>query len=218
MNKSELGIPSGVVLALSYFLALAAMVTGNNIYVFPLMIIFAYALFKENDSWLKGSIVKLVFVVAFVYIIRLAIFFTQDLIDMINFFIGLGEGQLLRDGNQIMNFLDDVFMIAVKVVFILFAFMAFKQKTIKLSFIDKYLSPDDYQREQAMKAQAAAMQQQYMQQQQQYQQPMQGMQQPNQQPMQGMQQPNQQQYNQGAPMQTPTQQPTQGNQNPPYNQ
>lgn len=107
----------------------------------PALVLGAYVLYKEEDLWLRASVIKGILLVVFVCFICLCINYVDDLLSFINFFINIADPlAVLDDGLGIMNWLKDIIYVIEKIIFMLLALFALGGKTVKLPVIDKLIA------------------------------------------------------------------------------
>ncbi|NLL93891.1 MAG: hypothetical protein GX225_07145 [Clostridiales bacterium] len=137
MYKTKLGLSNCMVAGIIFLLALVTnFMSASIIFAWPLVLLVAYVLLKEEDLWLKASAVKAVLVVLLFMMIPICFSFVNNIIQFINFFLGIAEATPIRDGWGVIAFFEMLFDIAEKIFLGLLAIMAFKGKTIKLPIVD----------------------------------------------------------------------------------
>lgn len=139
MIKTKLGLSNCLVAAIFYFFLFLSVFYSSGLFALPALVLGAYVLYKEEDLWLKASVVKGILLIVFVAFICLCIGYIDDIISFINFFLGIAETDILRDGFGIINWVKDIIYVIAKVIFMLLALLAFGGKTIKLPVIDKII-------------------------------------------------------------------------------
>lgn len=143
--KTKLGVSSEL-LAGIYFLMILSVcfvgsgAAGSSLFLYAAVVLGAYAMLKEDDLFLKASVIKGVLVLAFFTLIPVCLGFVYDIMDFINFFLRIAKTTPIQDGFGIISWLIMLCRIAEKVVFILLALFAFKRKTVKLPVIDSMIN------------------------------------------------------------------------------
>lgn len=138
--KTKLGLSNELLTAIFYLLLLAAVFTSSSICVYGIIVLGAYVLYKEEDMFLKASVVKGILLVVFVTFINLCLGYVDNLLDFINFFLGIAETAPLEDGFGIVSWIMLIIRVIEKLVLMLLAVFAFKRKTVKLPLIDSIIT------------------------------------------------------------------------------
>ncbi len=139
MIKTKLGLSNCLVAAMFYFFISITLFMNTSVFALPTLVLGGYVLAKEDDVWLKASVIKGIFLAVFVSIIVLILFFSNDIINFINFFLRIAKVTQINDGFGITNWFKEIIYVIEKIFFILLAFMALGGKTIKLPVIDNVI-------------------------------------------------------------------------------
>ncbi len=140
MIKTKLGLSNCLVAAMFYFFICFTFFFSSAIYALPALVLGGYVLAKEEDLWLKASVVKGILLALFVGIIVVIFSFSNNIIEFINFFLRIAKVTLIYDEFKIVEFLRNIVDVVAKIFFILLTFMALGGKTIKLPVIDKIIA------------------------------------------------------------------------------
>lgn len=139
--KTKLGLSNCLVASMFYFFLFLSVFYSSAVFAFPALVLGAYVLYKEEDLWLKASVVKGVLLLVFVCFICLCIGYVDDLLSFINFFINMADPlAVIKDGFGIANWIKDIIYVIEKVIFMLLAVFALGGKTVKLPVIDKLIA------------------------------------------------------------------------------
>lgn len=139
--KTKLGLSNYLTASIFYFFLLLTLFFNSGIFALPALVLGAYVLYKEEDLWLRASVIKGILLVVFVCFICLCINYVDDLLSFINFFINIADPlAVLDDGLGIMNWLKDIIYVIEKIIFMLLALFALGGKTLKLPVIDKLIA------------------------------------------------------------------------------
>lgn len=140
MNKTKLGISTCMTAGLVFLLAIVTtFVSSSWVYAMPFVLLVAYVLYKEEDLWLKGSVIKAVFLVIALLLVSFMFGFVNDLLEFINFFLQFADVNI-TDGFGIMSFMTNIINVVGKLFLLVLAVSAFKGKTVKLPVIDSLIS------------------------------------------------------------------------------
>lgn len=139
MSKTKLGLSTGLVAAMFFLLLMMSVFISTSLFALPALVLGAYVLYKEEDLWLKASVVKGFLLVAFVFFISICLGYVGDFLSFINFFLGIAETEQLRDGFGIISWIENIIRIIEKIFLMLLTISAFKGKTVKLPLIDKII-------------------------------------------------------------------------------
>ena len=133
MNKTKLGISTNL------FAFIAIFVTLWSGFI-PALLITGYALIKEEDLWLKKTVVKGLVVVLLFSLATALVGFIPNIIDFINDIFNLWGGYFdIRVINAVVRLFNTILNIAEKVIMLLMALFALKGKWFNLGFIDKFI-------------------------------------------------------------------------------
>lgn len=138
--KTKLGLSVELTSALFLLFLLGTVFSGSSLFMFAAIVLGAYVLYKEDDLFLKGTVVKGVLLVLFVTFINLCLSYVDNLLDFINFFMGIAKTDYIRDGFGIVKWIQLIIGIAEKIILMLLAVFAFKKKTVKLPVIDSIVN------------------------------------------------------------------------------
>lgn len=138
MQKTKIGLSVGIVAAFAYLLGLA----GGYI---ALILIAGYVLLKEEDNWLKYSVVKAIAVAAvfdvFIYILNII----PDVLDWIYSCISLGHGFFdYAAVTSVFSILTSALRIVKTIIFIILIFSALKQNTINVPIVDDLITKNNF--------------------------------------------------------------------------
>lgn len=140
MNKTKLGISTCMTAGLVFLLAIVTtFVSSSWVYAMPFVLLVAYVLYKEEDLWLKASVLKAVFLVIALLLVSFMFGFVNDLLEFINFFLQFADINI-TDGFGIISFMTNIINVVGKLFLLVLAVSAFKGKTIKLPVIDSLIS------------------------------------------------------------------------------
>lgn len=138
--KTKLGLSAELTAALFLLLLLGTVFTGSSLFMYAAIVLGAYVLFKEEDLFLKGTVVKGVLLVLFVTFINLCLNYVDNLLEFINFFMGIAKTESINDGFGIVSWIQLIIRIVEKIILMLLAVFAFKRKTVKLPVIDNIIN------------------------------------------------------------------------------
>ena len=140
MYKTKLGLSNCKVAGIIFLLALiTSFYSASIIFSWPLVLLVAYVLLKEDDLWLKASAVKAVLVVLVFILVPILFSFVDNIISFINFFLRIADATPINDGWGIISFFEMLFSIVEKVFLLILSLSAFKGKTIKLPIVDNMI-------------------------------------------------------------------------------
>lgn len=138
--KTKLGLSVELTSALFLLFLLSTVFAGSSLFMYAAIVLGAYVLIKEEDLFLKGTVIKGVLLVLFVTFINLCLGYVDNLLEFINFFMGIAETDYIQDGFGIVKWLQLILRIAEKIILMLLAVFALKKKTIKLPVIDNIIN------------------------------------------------------------------------------
>ncbi len=138
--KTKLGLSVELTSALFLFLLLGTVFAGSGLFMYGAIVLGAYVLYKEEDLFLKGTVIKGVLLVIFATFINLCLGYSDNLIEFINFFMGIAKTDYIRDGFGIVKWLQLIVSTVEKIILMLLAIFALKKKTITLPVIDKLIN------------------------------------------------------------------------------
>ena len=131
MQKTKLGISVGLLGAAIYFAGLF----GGYI---PLLLLAGYALFCEENEWLKKSAVKACVIVFSFALLSALINFIPDTISLINSTVNIFDGTFsVGFISKILSFVRNVLDFAEKFVLIILGIAAIRQGNVAIGSIDK---------------------------------------------------------------------------------
>ena len=136
MNRTKLGISNCLEAALFYLLLFLSVFYSSGLFALPALVLGAFVLYKEDDLWLKASVLKGTLLVVLVFFICLCIGYVDDVLSFINFFLGIAETAPLTDGFGIAAWIKDIIFVIEKILFMLLSLFALNGKTLKLPVID----------------------------------------------------------------------------------
>lgn len=136
MVRTKLGISNYLEAGIFYLFILVSLFFSSAVFALPALILGCFVLGKEDDIWLKASIIKGVLLAAFIGLISVCFSFSDNLLEFINFFLRIAKTTQVYDGFGITNWFMNMVYILEKLLFILLTFMAFAGKTVKLPVID----------------------------------------------------------------------------------
>ena len=128
--KTKLGLSVTMLAAATYLLGLF---NGN----LALLLVAGYVLLCESDEWLKKNVVKaLVLSLAF-SVVSAVIGFIPNAISLVDDLVNIFGGNFsIGFISRIVNFVNTVITVFEKLLFLGLAYMAAKNKTIKLPVVD----------------------------------------------------------------------------------
>lgn len=133
MEKTKLGISVGLFGA---FIYIAAMYGGYT----AAILLTGYVLLMESNEWLKKAAIKAVATLACFSFIFLLLNVIPDAINIITSAINVfGANLYFNFINNVFNVLDDIVNFVRNIVFILLAYKALTQGTIKIPVVDKLI-------------------------------------------------------------------------------
>ena len=142
MNKTKLGISTGLLAALAYF-------SGCFSGYLLLFLVAGYLLLKEEDEWLKKNVVKAAVLMVVFSVATGVLGLVPDLFSWLNSGLGIINVSLytipfigtiiISYINNIISFVIGAINIIETVAFLLLGFSALKQKDIKIAPIDKMI-------------------------------------------------------------------------------
>ena len=131
MEKTRLGLSVSVASALCFLLCLFGGYT-------PALLFAGYVLLREENSGLKKTAVASVLIMVAFSAVNMIIGLLPDIINVLESLVVIFGGYLgIHFVDSLANFLYNVLTLARIVVFAGLAYMAYKGKQVKLSFIDK---------------------------------------------------------------------------------
>lgn len=138
MQKTKLGLSVGIVAALAY---LCGLMSG---YV-ALILIAGYVLLKEDDKWLKYSVIKAIAVTAVFDVIITIINLIPDFLDWIYSCVSLGHGYFSYDtASGVVSVIVSALRILKTTLFIILIFAALKQNTINIPIVDDLITKHNF--------------------------------------------------------------------------
>lgn len=138
--KTKLGLSNCIVAAMFYFLAFLSIYYSSGVFAIPALVLAAYVLYKEEDLWLKASVIKGIFLALFIGLLQVTVGFANDVMDFINFFLKMADAVPVYDEFGIIAEIKNLIHVAGKIFFISLSLVALKGKTVKLPVIDKMIS------------------------------------------------------------------------------
>lgn len=140
MNKTKLGVSTGMLAAIVFMLAIVTeFVSDSWLFAMGLVAIVAYILYKEEDLWLKASAIKAIVIVLIFTLVPFLFGFAYDVMKFINFFLQFADIQI-ADGFGIISFCITIINVVEKIFLLILAILAFKGKTIKIPVIDNMIA------------------------------------------------------------------------------
>ncbi len=140
MPKTKLGVSTGLVAALGFFLALINVFASNSmIFSLPLVILVAYVLYKEEDVWLKAQVLKAALIVIFFIVIRVLFGFVDNVLDFTNFFLAIAKVTKIADGFNIIGFFVNILDVIEKILLLVLGFAALGGKTVRIPVVENIL-------------------------------------------------------------------------------
>lgn len=131
--KTKLGVSVGLLAAAMYF----ACLFGTDV---PMLLIAGYVLLFEENQWLKKTVIKAFALCIAFSIVRTVIGFIPDLLNIGNEFLNIfRKATKYSLTPNIINVINSIISLIQNVFFLLFGFLALKQQTIKIGFIDKFV-------------------------------------------------------------------------------
>jgi hypothetical protein len=135
--KTKLGLSAGIVAGAAYFLGL---VSG---YI-PLLLIVGYVLICEENRWLKMSVIKALLICIVFSLLGVILGILPDALSLLNDMIRLfDDGVDFSKVYNVFSFLQNGLNFLEMLVLLVFTFMSFGQKTIRIAPLDnaikKYL-------------------------------------------------------------------------------
>ena len=138
--KTKLGLSVELTSALFLLFLLGTVFVGNSLFMYAAIVLGAYVLVKEEDLFLKGTVIKGVLLVLFVTFINLCLGYSDNLIEFINFFLRIANAGYIQDGFGIVKWLQLIIYDIEKILLMLLAVFALKKKSITLPVIDKIIN------------------------------------------------------------------------------
>ena len=137
MNKTKLGISNYMCDGIIFILAaITTFYSGQTIFAWPFIALIAFVLLKEDDLWLKASVLKAVLVILFFILIPFLLGFVDNILSFVNFFVRIAGAEAISDGWNIIGFFNNIVYVVEKIFLLLLALFAFKGKTIKIPVVD----------------------------------------------------------------------------------
>lgn len=132
--KTKIGISAGIVAAGAYFIGLL----GGWV---PVLLIAGYVLIKEENQWLRMSVIKAVVVCAFFAIISTFISFIPDLMAFMGSVFGLfNQGFHAPAVSNTVSILNVALTIFEKVLLLMMGFAALNQGNVKFGVADSLVA------------------------------------------------------------------------------
>ncbi len=131
--KTKLGVSVGLLAAAMYFACLFSS------YI-PMLLIAGYVLLFEENQWLKKTVVK-AFAFSIVFsILSTIVGFIPSLLNIGNDFFNIfRKTNKYMSTPEIISIINSIIALVEDVFFLLLGFLALKQQTIKIGFIDKFV-------------------------------------------------------------------------------
>ena len=132
--KTKLGISVGVLGAITCWCGLLA----GYLAVFVLA---AYVLLKEEDGWLKNTVVKVVITMVLFDVVGLLISFIPDILGWVTTLTKVvsEEPNYFSPVNNFVDLFIRIINIVQKAYLLILGFMALNKKTINVPFVDSFI-------------------------------------------------------------------------------
>ena len=134
--KTKIGISAGAFAALTFLLAL----WGGYV---PLILVVGYVFIAEKNEWLKTTVAKALVLTFCFVLLRFFLGAIPNVLDCLNSMIRIFSAESVIDYSkfsQVISFIRNVLSIVEDVVFLLLALFALKMNTIKIGFVDKFVT------------------------------------------------------------------------------
>ena len=134
--KTKIGISAGAFAALTFLLAL----WGGYA---PLILVVGYVFIAEKNEWLKTTVAKALVLTFCFVLLRFFLGAIPNVLDCLNSMIRIFSAESVIDYSkfsQVISFIRNVLSIVEDVVFLLLALFALKMNTIKIGFVDKFVT------------------------------------------------------------------------------
>lgn len=136
MNKTKLGVSTNLLGAIVFLLAIVTtFVTSDMSLAFAFVLVAAYILWKEEDLWLKGCVIKAALIILVFMLVPFLFGFVNDVFEFLNFFFQFADFRLW-DKFGIMPFIQNIIMVFEKIFLLILALKAFKGQTVKVPVVD----------------------------------------------------------------------------------
>ena len=130
MQKTKLGLTTGIVAALAFLMFLFGGYTTGLLAV-------GYILICEQNSWLKASAVKALLLAIVFSVLNFIVYLLPDLISILSSLLEIfGSHLYISFISNVANFFSEVLSLVRWVVFAGFAALALKNKSVPLKSID----------------------------------------------------------------------------------
>ena len=140
MNKTKLGVSTNLMAAIVFLLAIVTRFVSNDMsFALAFVLVAAYILWKEEDLWLKGCVVKAILILLVFCLVPFFFSFVNDLFQFLNFFLKFADFTLW-DKFGIMSFIQNIIYVFEKIFLLILAIKAFGGKTIKIPVIDNMVA------------------------------------------------------------------------------
>ena len=137
MEKTKLGISIGVLGAVLYLLGLFSGYLAT-------ILVAGYILLCENNSWLKKTALRAIFILLAFSLLNTVIGLIPNLINFVDDICNIFKGYFTFNfATNVVNVLRDIVNFAEIFAYIFLAFTAVKQKDIKLPLIDKLIEKEE---------------------------------------------------------------------------
>lgn len=131
MQKTKLGLSTGIVAALTFLLFLFGGYTTGLLAV-------GYILICEQDSWLKSSAVKALLLAIVFSVLNFVVYLLPDLIGILSSLLEIfGSHLYISFISNVANFFSNVLSLVRWVAFAGLAVLALKNKSVAIKPIDK---------------------------------------------------------------------------------
>lgn len=131
--KAKLGISVSLLAALAYFFGFF----GGYV---VLAIFVGYVLLREDNEFLRKSAVKSLIIAATFTVLSSLIGFIPNIVGLIDDVLNIFEEDFTPYAlNRVIYVINDIIALAEKILFLGLGFLALRQQTIKISFIDKFI-------------------------------------------------------------------------------
>lgn len=134
MQKTKLGLAPGVLGALAF---IACLFGGYTV----ALLVVGYILVCETDGWVRRTGVKALVLMVLFSLLNFVLGLIPDLFGILNSFLGIFDVYFYPSFiSSFFNFLSNIVSLFKSVIFLVFAAMALKQKTIVIGPLDNMIT------------------------------------------------------------------------------
>ncbi len=141
MEKTKLGLSTGFVAALAFFLCLF----GGYL---PALLLTGYVLFLEENADLRKTALKALVLMIVFDLLAAVINLIPGLFNLLDGFVTLGGNNFLTAGfslvvsgvSRVFSLITSILTYGEKILFLIFGFLSFRGKAPAIPFVDKWIN------------------------------------------------------------------------------